>query len=935
MRAAATLCLVIGLVAGGGAQPAQTPRISAAAAAVDRAELTAFVEATDADRLALLDAHPEYAAEPFREALAVAGNTLRTARRFDEAERFYRAVLFIGEHRGLRDARGLAYNNLGIIAGMRGDLPAATAFMERALAIAEEDGDVRGMQSGYGNFGIIQRRLGALDEAEVSGRRALALAEQLGDQAAIGRALNNLGILIQQRGDGATAQDYFVRSLRMKEAGGAEPRDLATSELNLGGLYAEQGDQDRAMFHYTHSIELMERDGLPDAAMLSALNNIGNSLAGLRRYAEARRFYERGIAAAERSGESPMLAALLYNVGTLTRATGDLDAALDLQRRSLAIRESISDRAGLVESLTEMGNLLMRLDRAAEGLPYLDRAVTLAHQARLLNQLWKAQLARGESLRALGRLEETEAAYTASLANVERLRYAAAGGDDARRRFLEDRTGPYYGLASLRASQGRAIDALATIEMSRSRVLGEVISGGRQRARTPTAEEAATERSLIEAVRSATDAYDREAAQPSPDAARLAALDAAVERAQVARDAFAAEMFERRHELGFAPGATTPIDRGRLEALVPPGAAVLVFAMGYNDPWVYVVRRRAGASDAAPRVDVTATHLAVDFTRLSALCETFARQVATRDLAFGATARALYEALLQPVAGQLDGVSRLVIVPDGPLWDVPFQALITGRGRYVLEDMTVSYAPSLATLSALEARQSSRVSRAPMLVALGDPAASVVGSADATRGAVGASLPEARREVIALGQLYGASRSEVLTGTAASESALRRLAGRASVLHIATHGLLDDRNPMYSRLALAADPPRAAAELTDHLSDGRLEAWELVDMGLAADLVVLSACDTARGGFGWGEGVIGLSWSLFAAGASTAVVSQWPVDSASTTRLMIAFHRARLKRGGATVSPPAALRTAALSLLADPATRHPFYWAGFISLGAR
>jgi CHAT domain-containing protein len=133
---------------------------------------------------------------------------------------------------------------------------------------------------------------------------------------------------------------------------------------------------------------------------------------------------------------------------------------------------------------------------------------------------------------------------------------------------------------------------------------------------------------------------------------------------------------------------------------------------------------------------------------------------------------------------------------------------------------------------------------------------------------------------------------------------------------------------------LTADRPAGAGAATpDHASDGRLEAWEILDLGFTADLAVLSACKTARGKFGWGEGIIGLSWSMFAAGASTAIVSQWEVDSASTTSLMIGFHRRLL--GKTAAGAPEALRQAALTLLRNPAYRHPFYWAGFIAVGAR
>ena len=122
----------------------------------------------------------------------------------------------------------------------------------------------------------------------------------------------------------------------------------------------------------------------------------------------------------------------------------------------------------------------------------------------------------------------------------------------------------------------------------------------------------------------------------------------------------------------------------------------------------------------------------------------------------------------------------------------------------------------------------------------------------------------------------------------------------------------------------------------DKNEDGLLEAWELMQLDLKADLAVLSACETARGRLGAGEGVIGLTWALFIAGVPSTVVSQWKVESASTRDLMLAFHR-QLR----TASTPSksnatkaeALRQAALKMMKNPQTSHPFYWAGFVLVG--
>jgi CHAT domain-containing protein len=209
------------------------------------------------------------------------------------------------------------------------------------------------------------------------------------------------------------------------------------------------------------------------------------------------------------------------------------------------------------------------------------------------------------------------------------------------------------------------------------------------------------------------------------------------------------------------------------------------------------------------------------------------------------------------------------------------------------------------------------------LLALGDPtiASSTRTGAAKYRDLSLGALPDALREVRTLSTLYGRDRSKVLTGSAAREATVKKLAGGYQILHLATHGIVDDDSPLYSALVLARSPGDD--------EDGLLEMREIRNLDLSADLVILSACDTARGKVYGGEGVIGLSWAFFAAGCPTAVVSQWKAESASTSRLMIAFHR-HLLRGETKAD---ALRHAKLTLMSDPVYRHPFYWAPFIVIG--
>jgi CHAT domain-containing protein len=144
------------------------------------------------------------------------------------------------------------------------------------------------------------------------------------------------------------------------------------------------------------------------------------------------------------------------------------------------------------------------------------------------------------------------------------------------------------------------------------------------------------------------------------------------------------------------------------------------------------------------------------------------------------------------------------------------------------------------------------------------------------------------------------------------------------ILQFAAHGVFNDSNPLYSYLLLS---PNAASG-----DDGRLEARELMNLDLSADLVVLSACETARGRVSKGEGLTGMTWALFVAGAPTTVASQWKVPSAATTEIMLNFHRNLLKQSK-TAGKAAALRQAELDYFQKSNLKHPFYWAGFVLVG--
>jgi CHAT domain-containing protein len=259
----------------------------------------------------------------------------------------------------------------------------------------------------------------------------------------------------------------------------------------------------------------------------------------------------------------------------------------------------------------------------------------------------------------------------------------------------------------------------------------------------------------------------------------------------------------------------------------------------------------------------------------------------------------------------LGEVGNIGLIPDDFLWNLPFQALITERGKYLIEERAIFYAPSLTVMRRIQDRRTKNSSGS--LLAFANP------SLSASAGRLEEELcplPEAESEVKSI----RTANSKILVGAQATEAAFKSMAPQASTIHLATHGILDNRNPLYSYLLLTSGK--------DSEDDGFLEAREVMDLRLRANLVVLSACETANGRIAPGEGVMGMSWAFFVAGAKSLVVSGWKVNSASTARLMAEFYRSLHRTGKAR-----SLQQAELSLLRIPAFRHPFYWAGFVLVG--
>jgi CHAT domain-containing protein/tetratricopeptide (TPR) repeat protein len=252
--------------------------------------------------------------------------------------------------------------------------------------------------------------------------------------------------------------------------------------------------------------------------------------------------------------------------------------------------------------------------------------------------------------------------------------------------------------------------------------------------------------------------------------------------------------------------------------------------------------------------------------------------------------RDLWRELIAPLA-PLDA-TRIVVVPHGPLHRVPFHALWDGEA-YLVDRCALTYAPS-ASISYLCATRAPRPSRGALVLGVPDP--ENPGIADEAR-AVAAALPGAR----------------LLIGDEVTVEALRELGPGARHVHIAAHGLFRRDNPMFSAIQLGSS---------------RLTLFDLYELDLASDVVVLSGCGTGLAVIEGGDEIIGLVRGLLHAGAQSVVATLWDAHDASTARFMELFYRHLLQSG----DRASALRHAMLELRATHP--HPFFWAPFFLAGA-
>ncbi|MFN0083908.1 MAG: CHAT domain-containing protein [Blastocatellia bacterium] len=870
---------------------------------------------SDADRGALLESEKSHVNRDLVNALTLRGDESAKGGDFGRALGAYNLAGEIAARINDRLAAARVMSQIGDARLKQGDYPGAMELFQKSLAIVESLDQKQAVFAILNNIGRVEAEHGNYEAALAAFQRSLSLSEAGEDPRKLAVVFNNLSNAYVSLGDYASAAQAVRRGLALAEASGDRVR-RAVALSSLGNIHFLGGEDERAEECYRQSLAMREgaeeKTGLADV-----VSNLGVIHARNGRLDRAMEDYRRSLALHEGQRDEAGIARDLLNIGDLHRRQGQHEQALDCYRRSLALREKLGRQADIATTLRSMAMLHIERKRYDAAAPAIERALALARGARKPELLWSVLYVAGRVHHASGKSDAARAAYEEAIATIESLREYIAGGERQQERYFENKLPPYHEIIRLLVEQRKFDEALAFAERAKARVLLDALQSGRVNiAKTLTDAEQRQERLLNAEVASLNTRLYRENAARSADPARVAALSAGLRQAHANQDAFQAALYAAHPELKIQRGQAPAFDLARTAGpLLDASTALLEYVVVEEKTFLFVITMDGGGRPA-----LALHEIAVDRRSLNAQVEHFRRQLADHDLTFAAAAAKHHRLLIQPAAAQLAKRTRLVIVRDAGLWELPFQALKSGSGRYLLEDFAISYAPSLTALTEMRNARHARESGEIALLGFGAPR---IGEAHADDQTPLPELPGSERELRQLARIYGEGRSRIYLGTEAREELLKAEAEKAEVVHLAAHGVLDDANPMYSRIVLA-HPEGGSGE------DGLLQPWEVMKLNLRANLVVLSACESGRGRIGAGEGLIGLTWAFFVAGAPTTVVSQWKVDAARTSELMLAFHRRlRVNR----LPKAEALRQAELLLLRNPKYRHPFYWAGFSILG--
>jgi len=748
---------------------------------------------------------------------------------------------------------------------------AALKSWQQALIIYQKIRDQQSEAKVLNNIGLVHQQQAEYASAIDYLQRSLSIAIAIKDQLSQAKALGNLGTVFQDTGDYAQSIYYHQQNLAIaREIKDSQSEGKALT--NLGLVYYFLGDATTAIKNYSEALAIFQK--IPDRQSEGALlNNFGLTYSSIGDYPKAIENYRQALTIVREMTNRQLEGKILGNLGSIYYFLGKYSQAIDYQQKWLAMARELDDNQSQGNALGNLGFTYYTLKDYPKAIDYQQQSLAIARKI-------KDRLGEGISLNNLGlafyksgNLPTAEKSLYEAINIWEALRNTKLKLQDTNKVSLFDtQINTYTLLQQVLIAQNKPDTALEISERGRARAFVELIAS------RLSSNEAKPPQSL-------TIAEMKQIANIQNSTLVQYSIIREVGKVEFKELELYIWVIKPTGEVTFRKVDLKPLwqkDKINLADLVSHSRETI----GVRSPSIETVYT-ANAPEAANRL------------------------------------KRLHQLLIKPIADLLPTKEsdKVIFVPQSSLFLVPFPALQDENGKYLIEQHTILTSPSIQVLD-LTHQQRKSLGNSRLIASFQKQDAVVVGNPTMPKvaPAIGElpqqlrALPGAEEEANAIAPIL---KTQAITGDKATKSAILQLLPKARIIHLATHGLLDDIRGLGSAIALAPSDK----------DNGLLTAEEIFDrVKLKAELVILSACDTGRGRI-TGDGIIGLSRSLISAGTPSVIVSLWSVPDAPTTELMTEFYQNLQKSPDKAV----ALRNAMLATMKQHPD--PKNWAAFTLIG--
>ena len=765
------------------------------------------------------------------------------------------------------EGEGLALGVLGAVYLSVGNYVKAIEYLQQSLAIACEIKNRQWEGTVLGNLGVAYRSVGNSAKAIEYSQQYLATAREIKDRKSEGAALGNLGVTYHSVGNYTKAIEYTQQSLVIaREIKDRKSEGVALG--NLGATYNFVGNYAKAI-EYSQQWLAIAREIKDRKSEGEALGNLGATYRSVGNYAKAIEYLQQYLAIAREIKDRQSENRALGNLGAVYLSVDNYATAIEYLQLYLAIAREIKDRQSEVAALGNLGGAYIKLGNYTKGIEYTQQCLAIAREIKDRQGEGNALNNLGVAFLKSGNTTEAEKMLLNGIQVWESMRQMLGSNDANKVSIFEGQANTYRTLQQVRVAQNNPIAALEIAERGRARafvdLLTERLSSGSTNPVINTSPNGEQIRQIAKAQNATLVQYS------------IVYEDFQIQGKREPREsALYIWVIQPTGEITFREVDLKPLWQQHKASLTD-------LIIGNQE--FLAVRSRSSLRSTQPQPNLPTLH----------------------------------QLLIDPIETLLpkDPNAHVIFIPQASLFQVPFPALQDANGTYLIQKHTILTAPSIQVLD-LTRQQRQKLANRPAndrgnALVLGNPTMPIVSPSPGEPKRQLSALPGAEAEARAIAPLLN---TQAILGAQGTKAAIVQKMPQASIIHLATHGLLDNLNGLASAIALA---PSGS-------DDGLLTAEEIFDMKLQASLVVLSACNTGEGRI-TGDGVIGLSRALISAGVPSVIVSLWSVPDAPTAELMKEFYQNLQKNP----NKAQALRQAMLTTMKTHS--NPRDWAAFTLIG--